>query len=376
MHFFRALQRLDILEDAREVSLGRLADLWQKARVFRLPLDLWREQYHSSVARFWGLTRRSRSEIARHRDVDAVLQVGAWFSSPAVTELPCYSYHDGNAALWYRYYGRGLLSEQKVQRHLAWERQNYARMRGVFVMSRWLADSFIQDFGMPAERVHVVGAGMNFDRLPDSVQRDFSIPKFLLVGRDFDRKGGESLLKAFRIVRQSVPNAELTIVGPEPRSPEPGVRYAGFLRKSDPADLKELNQIFTSATALILPSIYEPFGISLLEGMANYLPCITVDRCALPEIVVNQDTGLVAQPEDHESLASLMKYLASNPDRAREMGQNGRARVEAHYTWDAVARKIHDILDSDSRIARTSSATSGAAPARRSGAGRATSLRG
>ena len=345
-YFFRSLQHHGLLEDAREIALASAAQLSQKALAFSWPPSRWRERYHSSVGRFRRLTQAAGREIAHHPLAEGILQIGAWFCAPAVTELPCFSYHDGNAALWYRYYGRGLLSESRVQRHLEWERQNYARMHGIFVMSRWLADSFVRDFGVPEHRVHVVGAGINFERLPELIERDFSIPRFLLVGRDFARKGGKYLLEAFRIVRRSLPAAELTIVGPGSGAPEPGVHYAGFLRKSDPADLRALTEIFRAATVMVLPSIYEPFGISLLEGMANGMPCIAVDRCALPEIVANGETGLVAKPEDAESLAEAMIELARHPEAAKRMGERGRRRVEEHFTWDAVAGKIRAALTS------------------------------
>jgi glycosyltransferase involved in cell wall biosynthesis len=343
-YFFRSLQRQSLLEDACEIALASAMELSQKALAISWPLSRWRERYHSSVGRFRSLTHAAETEIALHPRAEGILQIGAWFCAPAVTTLPCFSYHDGNAALWYRYYGRRLLSESRVQRHLEWERQTYARMRGIFVMSRWLADSFIQDFGVPEHKVHVVGAGINFEQLPELIERDFSRPRFLFIGRDFARKGGKYLLEAFRIVRRSVPAAELTIVGPEPGGVEPGVQYAGFLRKSDPADLRTLTDILHNSTVMVLPSIYEPFGISLLEGMANGMPCIAVDRCALPEIVANGETGLVAKPEDAESLARAMIELARQPDIARRMGERGRRRAEEHFTWDAVAGKIRAAL--------------------------------
>lgn len=343
-YFFRSLQGHCLLEDACEIALTSTRELSQKALALSWPPTRWRERYHSSVGRFRRLTDAVATKIAYHPRAEGILQVGAWFCAPAVTALPCFSYHDGNAALRYRYYGRGLLSESRVQRHLEWERQVYARMRGIFVMSRWLADSFVRDFGVPEHRVHVVGGGINFEQLPQLIERDFSIPRFLMIGRDFARKGGNYLLEAFRIVRRDMPSAELTIVGPEPGTAEPGVHYAGFLRKSDPADLRALTDIFRASTVMVLPSIYEPFGISLLEGMANCMPCIAVDRCALPEIVVNGETGLVAKPEDAESLAKAMIDLAMQPDTARRMGERGRRRVEEHFTWDAVAGKIQIAL--------------------------------
>jgi glycosyltransferase involved in cell wall biosynthesis len=343
-HFFGAMQKAGLLAGAEEVRLGQAAEFMYKVRALGWPMSRWKEQYHASTARFAGLTRVAGAQIRRATRATGVIQVGAWFSSPAVTDLPCFSYHDGNAALWYRFYGRGLLSPARIERHLAWERSNYARMKAIFVMSDWLGRSFVEDFGVPAERVHVVGAGINFDQLPVPAPRDHATPRFLFVGRDFARKGGTHLLAAFRQVRAAVPNAELIVVGPDARAPQPGVTWAGFLRKSDPGDLAKLKSYFDTSTIMILPSIYEPFGISLLEGMANNMACVAVDRCAMPEIVTHGETGLIARAEDPASLAERMIELARDPARVRDMGLKGRRRVEEHYTWPAVVGKIRRVI--------------------------------
>ena len=111
-----------------------------------------------------------------------------------------------------------------------------------------------------------------------------------------------------------------------------------------PDDVARLDQLFRSATAIVLPSIYEPFGISLLEGMAYGLPCIAVDRCAMPEIVCQGETGLIAQAEDKNSLANAMIEIGKNPEYGAKLGAAGRQRVESDFTWDAVAAKIKAIL--------------------------------
>ena len=95
---------------------------------------------------------------------------------------------------------------------------------------------------------------------------------------------------------------------------------------------------------MVLPSVYEPFGISLLEGMANSMACVAVDRCALPEIVRHGETGLIAAPENTRALAQVMIDLAEHPATVKQMGERGRRRVDAHFTWDAVARKIGTAL--------------------------------
>ena len=347
-NFFHALQDHGILSNACEVSLSTARDTFEKIRRLSIPMRRWKERYHASVPRFRALTRAAGEIIAEHRGKSnsGILQIGAWFSSGAATALPCFSYHDGNAALGYRYYGRGLLSEKTRQTHLQWERSVYAALAGIFVMSNWLAESFTQDFGVPRSKVHVVGAGINLEKLPQVPERSWASPRFLLVGRDFERKGGRYLLQAFDTVRKSLPNAELIIVGPTISMTRPGVRFAGYLSKSNPLDRDRLDDLFATATAMVLPSIYEPFGISLLEGMAYGLPCITVNRCALPEIVRHGETGLVARAEDSTSLANAMIELGGSPRDASRMGAAGRKRVESDYTWSAVTAKIKATLAS------------------------------
>jgi len=309
-------------------------------------MDRWKAAYHASVPRFEALSEAARYVVTRHPDVNSIIQVGCWFSAAVSNGPPCYSYHDGNAAMWYRHYGRGLLSERQVQRHLHWERRTYAQMAGIFVMSSWLGESFIADFGVPRDKVHVVGAGVNLEALPTVPDRDFSVPRFLIVGRDFERKGGRYLLDAFELVRRQVPNAELIVVGPDPQPAVPGVTFAGFLDKSDPAHRARLDDIFRSATAFVLPSIYEPFGVALAEAMAYGLPCVAVDRCAMPEIVLDGVTGWIAQPEDAASLAQAMLDVAHSPSAASSMGMKGRAHVEERFTWDRVAERIADVVRS------------------------------
>jgi len=333
-----------MLLGAAHVRLSATRDRFEKLRTLSWPMERWKEQYRCSVPRFHALTACARAQIEAHHDANAVVQVGAWFSSSAVTRLPCFSYHDTNAALGYRYYGRGLLSDSRRREHLQWEHDVYAGMRGVFVMSSWLASSFHTDFGVPLQNIHVVGAGVNTGRLPDIPVRDFSVPRFLFVGKDFVRKGGQYLLNAFAEVKRKFANAELIIVGPSLSLDQAGVRSLGFLSHANAEHVAQLHQLFLSATTVVLPSVYEPFGISLLEGMAFALPGIATNRCAMPEIVRHRETGLIVEAENVAALAEAMLEIAGNPRAAREMGLAGRTRVESDFTWDAVARKIKGIL--------------------------------
>jgi glycosyltransferase involved in cell wall biosynthesis len=278
-------------------------------------------------------------------DVNAVLQIGAWYCLPDATDLPCYSYHDGNLALRVRSGQLGLPAHHvAIRRALAWERETYAKLTAIFVMSSWLADSFHNDFGVPRSKIHVVGAGINFDTIPTEQQHSRAPASFLMVGKDFERKGGRVLLEAFRTVRRAVPSAELVLIGPNLPDAPHGVRCLGYLSKKNPAELALIEDAYRRASVYVLPSLYEPFGISLLEAMAHGLPCIVARHCAMPEIVRHSESGLTVAPGDPETLAEAMIALAQSPATASQFGAAGRRRLVEHYTWPAVARSIKEIV--------------------------------
>ena len=195
------------------------------------------------------------------------------------------------------------------------------------------------------KQVYVVGAGINTGAsLPPPPTGTSHLPDFYLWAETLRGKGGAFLLKAFAEVRRQLPHAELVIVGPSVNLAQEGVTCMGFLSHAKPEHVAQRRRLFHSATALVLPSVYEPFGISLLEGMAYGLPCIAADRCAMPEIVQHRKTGLVVKAEDVSSLTEAMLELARNPRDAYEMGRHGRRRIETDFNWSAVTNKIGVVL--------------------------------
>jgi len=272
------------------------------------------------------------------------LQIGAWYSIGATGSGPRLraSFHDANLALFLR---EGSFIEDPsahhIRRELAAERHLFDRLDVIFTRSNWLRQSFIEDFEQHPEKVVTTWSGANVKALPESIpERPTSPVRILFVGYDFERKGGAFLLKAFAELRQSHPDAELWIVGPEPGDPAPGVRWHGVVnRRSEEGD-RTMAWLHRNATILVMTSRYEPFGNALLEAMAYGLPCIGSTVCAMPEIIDADRTGLLVPPEDAAALAHALRELADNPERARAMGEVGFRRLHEHFTWDVVTRRI------------------------------------
>ncbi len=349
-HLLAALRRQGALLGAVD-GWSRPLNTLEKAASFSPDTALWRQRYLADSSPLSSRIRLAMTEVARRRArrlspaPDVALQFGGWYDlgvgSGFRPRLHAY-YADGNLALSLARQDNILdPSSRWVRKALADERRLYDRVDVLMTMSEWLARSFVESFGQDPTKVVAVGAGANFDELPEAPERDFSKPRILFVGKEFDRKGGPQLLAAFAELRAERPDAELWIVSEYEADPAPpGVTFFGRIRRDEPGGEEEMRRLYAEATAFALPSVYEPFGIAVLEAMSWSLPCLGSDRCAIPEMVDDGTSGVLVDPEDPASMLAGLRRLIADPARMRAMGAAGRERFERRYTWDAVAARM------------------------------------
>jgi glycosyltransferase involved in cell wall biosynthesis len=274
------------------------------------------------------------------------LQIGGWcdLSGFGVNgSVLRASYHDGNLATYLQRPGLELdPSSRRVQRAWELERRLYDGLDVIFTMSDWVRRAFIEEFEQDPDKIVTVYAGANLASVPEPTPREFTPPRYLFVGKgDFARKGGPQVLRAFARVRERIPGAELMLVGPK-SSPttQTGVRCLGTISRGAPDGERELDRIYREATAYVMPSLYEPFGIVFLEAMSHRLPCVGSACCAMPEFIEEGVTGFVVPPGEDGLLAERLLELGTNPGRSRTMGDAGYQRFLDRYTWDGVAARI------------------------------------
>lgn len=345
-HLFTSLERREKLLGAVSAALPGPLETAAKLTSFAPRRKRWVERYEYSPVR-----RAARSRVASRRvsrlaagRPHTTLQIGAWYTiaDNAGGPLLRASFHDANLALFSR---QGSFIEDPtaphIRREFAAERRLFDSLDVIFARSEWLRQSFIEDFGQAPEKVVNTLSGANVKSLPASIpERPLSPLRILFVGYDFERKGGPFLLEAFSMLRETHPEAELWIVGPEPGDPAPGVRWHGVVdRRTEEGDLR-MDELHREATALVMTSRFEPFGNALLEAMAYGLPCVGSEVCAMPEIIDAGRSGLLVPPGDATALAEALRSLAADPERSRAMGEEGFRRLHAHFTWEVVTDRI------------------------------------
>jgi len=220
------------------------------------------------------------------------------------------------------------------------ERSTYAHAERVLVRSLNIETSLVEQYGIPAERVVVIGCGHNVSRQRDSrPERRYDQQRVLFVGSDWQRKGGPDLVEAFRRVSAHRPGATLTLVGGVPAVTAPNVVVHGMLSQ------EALPPVYEAADVFCVPTHLEPFGVAFLEAMHFGLPIIATRVGALPDFIDDGWNGLLVEPGDIDALADALARLLDNPDTCRQWGDRNRERVTERYNWRATARNARTAID-------------------------------
>jgi glycosyltransferase involved in cell wall biosynthesis len=123
---------------------------------------------------------------------------------------------------------------------------------------------------------------------------------------------------------------------------EPGVRYLGHV------DEPTLSALYEAASVLAFPSLYEGFGLPLLEAMSRGVPAVVGAAGALPELAAG--AAIAVEPDDVDAIAGALERLLADPHLRKKLGEEGKRRAES-FTWDRAAEQTLEVLQ---RIGNTS----------------------
>jgi glycosyltransferase involved in cell wall biosynthesis len=154
-------------------------------------------------------------------------------------------------------------------------------------------------------------------------------------------KGMVYLIRAISLLQKNIPEIRLEIAGsgPEQMVLEAEVQKLGLVKHVKFLGWQtDLTSLFAQWRLFVLPSLEEGFGMTALEAMATGLPVVGTTVGGIPELVVDNVTGLLAPPRDAEALADCIDKLLSNPARERAMGEAGRLRAHEQFSCKNMVR--------------------------------------
>lgn len=171
-------------------------------------------------------------------------------------------------------------------------------------------------------------------------------PTILFVGRLVPRKGVKYLLFAVSELAKEFPEIKLIIIGSgglrrglvnmcHDLNIMRHVHFTEFLPE------EQLPEAYQIADIFVLPSLYEGFGIPIVEAMASGTPVIATNVGGIPEILANSGAGIVIPPGDARALTKALRLLAENPSVRRKMGERGLRIAREKYDWK---KRIGDVI--------------------------------
>jgi glycosyltransferase involved in cell wall biosynthesis len=208
-------------------------------------------------------------------------------------------------------------------------------------------------FKLPWEKVEIIPNAVDPSKYHGSIDREAVRNRYgvqphekliLSVGRLVPQKGIEYLIQAVPNVAWRHPEAKFVIVGEgwyrdhlQYLAGTTGqawrINFTGFIPD------QELIALTMSADVLVISSIYEPFGIVALEGMAAGVPVVASQVGGLTEIIEHDKTGVLVYPRNPDSIAWGIDHVLSNPELAKWLVQNAKKVVQKVYSWEAIAKK-------------------------------------
>jgi glycosyltransferase involved in cell wall biosynthesis len=228
----------------------------------------------------------------------------------------------------------------------------------VIAVSQHTATDIAELYGVPRERITVVRNGARPDLCPisdksliDAVKARCGIHRggFLLsTGGGLPRKNLTRVIEAFALVPELCENFNLVMLGEMQRDGQAlydaveraGIQAAAVFPGHVPVE--DLRVLYSSCYAFVFPSLYEGFGMPVLEAMACGAPVVCSNAAALPEVA--GDAAILVEPTDTEAIASALRKLLTDPSLRQELRRRGRERAKA-FSWERSARELLNVYE-------------------------------
>jgi glycosyltransferase involved in cell wall biosynthesis len=202
------------------------------------------------------------------------------------------------------------------------------------------------DLGIPKSKITYLPNSTDTSLFKPGKQKEENM--LLFVGRISQGKGLHILLKSLQYLKEPI---RLIVIGPpdwdvnhyqnilkmiekENRKGKHEIKYLGAMEQS------ELIEWYQKASLFILPSFIEGFPVTILEAVSCGTPVIATPVGGIPEIIKNNETGILVQQNNPTQLAEAIRYLLENADVRFKMAHEGRKRVMEQYSLETVSNKL------------------------------------
>ena len=251
---------------------------------------------------------------------------------------------------YYPYFSN--LAGYNIRQGIELDKKAFHKATHCMLASEWNKNSAVYDYGINSEKISVVPCGANMDIIPAS---EDLLPytdgpfRLLFLGVEWDRKGGDIALEAFRLLQGKGIKVHLHIIGcvpPHDLSHEKNITVIPFLNKNKEDDFQQLHKIFLETTILFLPTRAECAGVVFSEASAYGVPSVTTDTGGVTTYVNNDVNGYTLAYEDGPGkYASLLEKILSDKGLLNRLKISSRKYYEEKFSWQQWGHKFQQVAE-------------------------------
>lgn len=244
-----------------------------------------------------------------------------------------------------------MFRAQDLHKLTQWTAYGVLHAKNILTISQHSKDAIIKAYAVSKDRVVVTYPGITMSKAKS--QKKYKLPEryILSVGTIQPRKNYVRLIEAFARIIGEYPDVQLVIVGkkgwlyeeslraPKEFGVDHRVTFLDFVPDQD------LPALYEEAVCLVLPSLYEGFGLPVLEAMAHKCPVVVSNVSSLPEIA--GDAAIYVDPMSVESIADGMRKALLEKHTERIV--RGLAQVK-RFSWEKAASKTLKVLEEVAKI--------------------------
>jgi glycosyltransferase involved in cell wall biosynthesis len=195
------------------------------------------------------------------------------------------------------------------------------------------------------QKIFTVSEGLNFEPL-EVLSRKNDRPVIVYAGRLKSAKRPNHAIEAFKIVRKTLANAELWIIGDGPLKDELKSRACEGVKFFESSSNEQRRELIRQSWVLVNPSVREGFGLNVIEANALGVPCVAYDVPGLRDSIIDRNTGLLACPGDIADLAGKTAAILKDQGLRASLSQHA-LDFSRTFSWDETARQFMEILESN-----------------------------
>jgi mannosylfructose-phosphate synthase len=246
----------------------------------------------------------------------------------------------------------------KFKHRISEEVRIFKSVRAQTVTTKVQKEKLEQLYGLDLNNVAVISPGVDIHtfRRPEPGEKETRTelpPRYIFcLSRIDSNKGHDLLLDAFDIVRREVPDIDLVIGGGSLKPRQRELEILSTMKKiiEEKSMGERVNVVgyvpdeslvpyYQQAELFVLPSVFEPFGMTALEAMACDTPVVASRYGGIKNVISSGENGLLVDPHNAREFADAMIALLKDRRLAESMAHKGRETIHNHFSWEVIAEK-------------------------------------